>query len=130
MSWQNTHVLTKLASSPLFGRKGVQIWGVDNIAAVVSTVQRGNEAYHGACVWGIKTDFDIVFNEQSKPGAGWSGWSEGSYDRRRGYEITAARQNNQSARVWVITNKQDIISQQVDLTSSWPHWEGYWTNDI
>jgi hypothetical protein len=99
-----------------------------NIAAVEVTVVRDRETYHGACIWGITDDYKIVYNQQSRPGMNWFGWSAGSYkDELRGYEITAARQNNQSARVWVISNNQVLVSQQVDINSSPPGWEGYWT---
>jgi hypothetical protein len=102
-----------------------------NIAAIETTVKRGGETYHGACIWGITDDSRLIFNEQSRPSANWFGWSQGSFkDMLRGYEITAARQNNQSARVWVISNDQVLVSQQVDINSSPPGWERFWTPDI
>ncbi len=54
----------------------------------------------------------------------------GFKDTLRGYEITAARQNNQSARVWVVSDKQELVSQEVRLDSSPPSWEMFWTPDI
>jgi hypothetical protein len=61
----------------------------------------------------------------------WFGWTVGSFqDKLMAYEITAARQNNQSARVWVISNDQVLVSQQVNLNSSPPGWERYWTPDM
>jgi hypothetical protein len=102
-----------------------------NIAAVETAVKRSNETIHGACIFGITDDYKIVFNEQSRPGGNWFGWSEASFkDTLRGYEITAARQNNQSARVWAISNEQVLVSQQVDINSSPPGWERYWTPDM
>ncbi|HVG35038.1 MAG TPA: hypothetical protein VM911_18365 [Pyrinomonadaceae bacterium] len=102
-----------------------------NIAAVETTVERRGEKIHGACIFGITDDYKIVFNEQSVPGGNWFGWSEATFkDEVRGYEITAARQNNQSARVWVISNDGVLVSQQVDINSSPPGWERYWTPDI
>ena len=100
-----------------------------NIAAVETAVKRGNETIHGACILGITDDYKIVYNEQSRPGTNdWFGWSVASFkDTLRGYEITAARQNNGSARVWAISNNQVLVSQQVDINSSPPGWERYWT---
>lgn len=102
-----------------------------NIAAVETTVKRSGESIHGACIWGITADYRLVFNEQSRPSANWFGWSAGSFkDTLRGFEITAARQNNQSARVWVVSNDQVLVSQQVDINSSPPGWERFWTPDL
>ena len=102
-----------------------------NIAAVETSVKKTNETIHGACIWGITDDHKPIFNEQAKPGGSWFGWSDGSFKNTlRGYEITAARQNNQSARVWVVSDKQELVSQQVDINSSPPGWERFWTPDI
>jgi hypothetical protein len=102
-----------------------------NIAAVETAVKKGNEIIHGACLWGITDDYKIVYNEQSRPNANWFGWSVGSFkDELRGYEITAARQNNQSARVWVISNSGVLVSQQVNINSSPPGWELFWTPEV
>jgi hypothetical protein len=102
-----------------------------NIAAVETTVKKNNETYHGACIWGLTIDGRSTFNEQSRPSANWFGWSQGTFtDTFRGYEITAARQNNQSARVWVVSNDQVLASQQVDLNSSPPGFERFWTPEI
>lgn len=102
-----------------------------NIAAVETTVKRGGDTIHGACIWGITQDFRLLFNEQSRPSANWFGWSVGSFkDTLRGYEITAARQNNQSARVWVVSNDNVLVSQEVDVNSSPPGWERFWTPDL
>jgi hypothetical protein len=101
-----------------------------NIAAVETMVKR-QDTYHGACIWGITDDYRLVFNEQSRPSANWFGWSVGGFkDTLRGYEITAARQNNQSARVWVISNDQVLVSQEVNINSSPPGFERFWTPDI
>ncbi|HEX8176145.1 MAG TPA: hypothetical protein VF543_13580 [Pyrinomonadaceae bacterium] len=103
-----------------------------NIAAVEMTVNTGRETILGASIWGITDDYKVVYNNQSRPGTNdWWGWQVGSFkDTLRGYEITAARQNNQSARVWVISNEQVLVSQQVNVASSPPGWERYWTPDI
>lgn len=102
-----------------------------NIVAVESTVDRRGEKIHGACIWGITDDYKIVYNEQSKPGGSWFGWSVGTFkNKMQGYEITAAKQNNQSARVWVISNDQVLVSQQVNTNSSPPGFERYWTPDV
>ena len=103
-----------------------------NIAAVETAVKKGNETIHGACIFGITDDYQIMFNEQSKSGTNdWVGWSVASFkDKLRGYEITAARQNNQSARVWVVSNDQVLVSQQVNINSSPPGWERFWTPDV
>ena len=102
-----------------------------NIAAVETTVKKNNETYHGACIWGLTADGRSTFNEQSRPSANWFGWSQGTFtDTFRGYEITAMRQNNQSARVWVISYDQVLASQQVDLNSSPPGFERFWTPEI
>jgi len=102
-----------------------------NIAAVETTVKKNNETYHGACIWAITDDGKPIFNEQSRPSANWFGWSDGSFKNTlRGYEITAARQNNQSARVWVISNEQILASMEVDINSSPPGFERFWTPDI
>ncbi|HEY0379834.1 MAG TPA: hypothetical protein VGC87_23155 [Pyrinomonadaceae bacterium] len=103
-----------------------------NIAAVETAVKRGNETIHGACIFGITDDYKIVYNEQARSGSNdWFGWSVASFkDTLRGYEITAARQNNQSARVWAIGNDQTLVSQQVNIDSSPPSWERFWTPDI
>jgi hypothetical protein len=102
-----------------------------NIAAVETTVDRRGEKIHGACIFGITDDYKIIYNQQSVPGGNWFGWSVGGFkDKLRGYEITAARQNNQSARVWVISNDGVLVSQQVNINSSPPGWEWYWTPDV
>ena len=102
-----------------------------NIAAVETMVKKGGDTIHGACIWGLTHDYVPMFNEQSRPSANWFGWSVGSFKNTlRGYEITAARQNNQSARVWVVSNNQELVSQQVDINSSPPGWERYWTPDL
>lgn len=102
-----------------------------NIAAVTTAVKKGNETIHGACIWGITDDYKIIYNEQSVPGGSWFGWSVGSFkDKMRGDEITAARQNNQSARVWVVSDDDVLVSQQVMLNSSPPGFERYWTPDV
>jgi hypothetical protein len=102
-----------------------------NIAAVETTVNRRGENIHGACIWGITNDYKTVYNEQSRPGMNWFGWSVGSFKNTlECYEITAARQNNQSARVWVISNEQVLTSQQVNIDSSPPGFERYWTPDL
>ena len=102
-----------------------------NIAAVETTVNRRGENIHGACIWGLTLDGKPIFNEQSRPSANWFGWSDGSFkNTMRGFEITAARQNNQSARVWVVSNDQVLVSQQVTIDSSPPGWERFWTPDI
>lgn len=102
-----------------------------NIAAVETTVDRRGEKIHGACIFGITDDYKIIFNEQSVPGGNWFGWSVASFkDTLRGYEITAARQNNQSARVWALSNDQVLVSQEVNTNSSPPGWERFWTPDI
>jgi hypothetical protein len=100
-----------------------------NIAAVEMAAPRRGETVLGACIWGITEDYKIVYNNQSRPGVDdWWGWSVGSFkDELRGYEITAARQNNGSARVWAISNNQVLVSQQVNLDSSPPSWDRYWT---
>lgn len=101
-----------------------------NIVAVEETVERHNEKIHGASLIGITQDFEVIFNEQSRPSANWFGWSVISFKNElRGYELTAARQNNQSARVWVVGNNGDLVSQQVNINSSPPSWERYWTPD-
>jgi hypothetical protein len=102
-----------------------------NIAAVETTVKVRGDTIHGACIWGITVDGRPVYNEQSRPSANWFGWSDGSFKNTlRGYEITAAKQNNQSARVWVVSNDQVLVSQQVNINSSPPGWERFWTPDI
>jgi hypothetical protein len=103
-----------------------------NIAAVETAVKKGNETIHGACIFGITDDYQILFNEQPVPGSNsWFGWSVASFkDKLRGYEITAARQNNQSARVWVVSTDQVLVSQQVNINSSPPGWERFWTPDV
>ncbi|HWT02393.1 MAG TPA: hypothetical protein VN256_19230 [Pyrinomonadaceae bacterium] len=102
-----------------------------NIAAVTTAVKKGNETIHGACIWGITDDYKIIYNEQSVPGGSWFGWSVGSFkDTMRGDEITAARQNNQSARVWVVSNDDVLVSQQVNINSSPPGFERFWTPDV
>ena len=103
-----------------------------NIQAVETMVKKGGDTIHGACIWGITDDYKLIFNEQSRPSANWFGWSVGSFkDTLRGYEITAAKQNNQSARVWVISNEhQVLVSQEVNINSSPPGWERFWTPDI
>lgn len=102
-----------------------------NIAAVETMVKKGGDTIHGACIWGLTVDGKPIFNEQSRPSANWFGWSDGSFKNTlRGYEITACRQNNQSARVWVVSNDQVLASQQVDIHSSPPGWERFWTPDI
>jgi len=103
-----------------------------NIAAVETMVKKNNDTIHGACIWGITAkDGTPMFNEQSRPSANWFGWSEGSFKNTlKGYEITACRQNNQSARVWVVSNEQILVSQQVTLNSSPPGWERFWTPDL
>jgi hypothetical protein len=70
-----------------------------------------------------------MYNNQSRPGNDdWWGWSQASFkDIFRGYEITAAVQNNQSGRVWFITNEEGLVSQQVNINSSPPGWDRYWT---
>jgi hypothetical protein len=102
-----------------------------NIAAVETSVKKNNETIHGACIWGITDEHQPIFNEQSRPSANWFGWAVGSFkDTLRGYEITAARQNNQSARVWIVSDKQELVSQEVNINSSPPGWERFWTPDI
>lgn len=103
-----------------------------NIAAVEMTVTKGGYTYFGACIWGITDEYKLVYNQQSAPGTNdWWGWTQGSFkDELRGYEITAARQNNGQARVWVISNNQVLVSQQVDVNSSPPGWERYWTPEL
>lgn len=103
-----------------------------NIAAVETTVTKGGRPWLGACIWGITNDYKIVYNQQSGPSLDdWWGWDPGTFkDTLRGYEITAARQNNQSARVWVISNEQVLVSQQVDINSSPPGWERHWTPEL
>lgn len=102
-----------------------------NIAAVETMVKKGGDTIHGACIWGITADYRVLYNEQSRPSANWFGWTVGSFkDTLRGYEITAARQNNQSARVWVISNDQVLASQEVNINSSPPGFERFWTPDI
>lgn len=103
-----------------------------NIAAVTTAVKKGNETIHGACIFGITEDYQILFNEQSRAGTNdWFGWSVASFkDKLRGDEITAARQNNQSARVWVVSNDDVLVSQQVNINSSPPGWERFWTPDV
>jgi hypothetical protein len=83
----------------------------------------------GACIFGITNDYKIVYSNQSRPGFDdWWGWEVASFkDTLRGYEITAARQNNKSARVWVISNDGVLVSQQVNVNSSPPGWERFWT---
>jgi hypothetical protein len=99
-----------------------------NIAAVEARVNRRNENIKGACILGITDEYRLVYNVQSVPGGNWFGWSPLSFkDKLKGYEITAARQNNQSARVWAISNDQVLVSQQVNLDMSPPGFEWYWT---
>lgn len=84
---------------------------------------------YGACIWAITDDYKIVYNQQSRPGTNdWWGWTVGTFkDELKGYEITAAGQNNGSARVWVISLNQVLVSQEVNLKSSPPGWDRYWT---
>jgi hypothetical protein len=106
-----------------------------NIAAVdisAPSSPGSRETVLGACIFGITDDYKIVYNNQSSPGFDdWWGWSASSFkDELRGYEITAARQNNGSARVWVISNRQVLVSQQVNINSSPPGWERFWTPEV
>jgi hypothetical protein len=86
----------------------------------------------GCCIWGITEDYKLVYNQQSGPGLNdWWGWRPGSFkDELRGYEITAAGHKDYGARVWVISNSQVLVSQEQNLKSSPPSWEGYWTPEL
>jgi hypothetical protein len=106
-----------------------------NIAAVdisAPSSPSSRQTILGACILGITDDYQIVYSNQSMPGNDdWWKWTPATYRNTvRGYEITAARQNNRSARVWVITNDQVLVSQQMNLQSSPPGWEWYWTPDL
>ena len=102
-----------------------------NIAAVETMVKKSGDTIHGACIWGITIDSEVLFNEQARPSGSWFGWSVGSFKNTlRAFEITAARQNNQSARVWVVSNDNVLASQEVNINSSPPGWERFWTPDI
>jgi hypothetical protein len=92
-----------------------------NIAAVEMGFGRG------ACIWGITEDYKLVYNYQTAPGSNdWWGWSAGDHkDELRGYELTAAGQNNGCARVWVISLNQVLTSQEQRSDSH--DWEKFWT---
>ncbi|HWW76954.1 MAG TPA: hypothetical protein VNZ44_16255 [Pyrinomonadaceae bacterium] len=96
----------------------------------VAAVQMGPPV--GACVWGITDEYKVVQNTQSRAGLDdWWGWSVGSFkDELRGYEITAARQSDRSARVWVISNGGVLVSQEQNPQMSPPLWDAYWTPEL
>ena len=103
------------------GPKWLNSGRIRNIAAVEQGGQKGG------CIWAINQDYTVTYNFQTSPGTDkWSGWKQGDKENKmQAYEITAAGQNNGCARVWVISLKQVLHSQQVDPNTK--DWEGHWS---
>lgn len=90
-----------------------------NIAAV--------EGKRGAVIVAQDEDYRVLVNSQTAPGKDtWSGWSRlGGDNAPRSYELTAAAQNNELARVWAITLRGTLTSI---AQRDGDHWDDAWSD--
>src|SRR5258708_34686877 len=87
-----------------------------NIAAV--------KGVEGAILWGIDENYRVIHNWQDGKGK-WNGWSHLNWlGAPHSYELTAARQNNNSVQLWAITlmGKLTSITQSAPACNWQPHW--------
>ena len=104
MSWHNAPLLNKLTATNLGGKRGAQIWGVDDKGTLYTTYQLS-------------------------PGGGWSDWRGPGWNTKKQpdqiYELAAGILNDGRAQLVVLDGKRQLWSvTQQTAGGLWNDWEG------
>ena len=96
----------------------------------IEACQQGGK--RGAQLWGVQQNYKLTSTFQVSPGGNWSEWLGPNWNgmNQPVFDIAGALQNNGNVQLWVIDNRQQLYSiSQTSPGGGWGQWSGpNWNN--